>query len=290
MSGDSDKHLDMVDANHGSKRNSLHRLLGEQGLTWQPNRDTLVALISYGLVVGGLYVAFQILTTERVAANFIAFGPITLAGLGVALPVLYTVLVRRRPLADVGLTTRYLLPSLVLGLLLGWDTYRNTLATLDVAWTTKALPLVVMALAVGLFEAIFFRGWLQLRLEEAFGVVPGVVLGALFYSLYHVGYGMDGSEMLFLFGLGLVFATVFRLTKNVAVLWPFYTPIGGLYTNLTEGLTMPFEATYGFLVTLGLMFALIITGILVRWESVQKTEPSTEAPAHPLRALQVSDD
>jgi hypothetical protein len=204
--------------------------------------------------------------------------------------VLYTVLLRQRSLADVGLTTRHLLPSLILGLLLGWDTYRNTLATLDMVWTREALPLVVMALAVGLFEAIFFRGWLQLRLEEAFGVVPGVVLGALCYSLYHVGYGMNWNEMLFLFGLGLVFAAVFRLSKNLAILWPFYTPIGGLYTNLTEGLTMPFEATYGFLLTLGLMSAAIVAGVLVRWKRAQIGASSTETPAHSTMAMQVSDN
>jgi hypothetical protein len=72
-----------------------------------------------------LYIAFQLFTTERVAANFITFGPVTLAGLGVALPVLYTVRVRHRPLADLGLTMQRLLPSLFLSLVLGWDTYRR---------------------------------------------------------------------------------------------------------------------------------------------------------------------
>lgn len=278
----SGRQLDVTNARHTSQASSLHRILREQGLAWRPNRDTAVALLSYGLVVAGLYVAFQVFTTDRVAANFITFGPVTLAGLGIALPVFYTVLVRRRSLADVGLTTRHLLPSLILGLLLGWDTYSNTLATLDTVWTRQVVPLVVMALAVGLFEAVFFRGWLQLRIEEAFGVVPGVVLGALFYSLYHVGYGMNWKEMLFLFGLGLVFATVFRLTKNVVVLWPFYTPIGGLYSNLTEGLSMPFEATYGFLLTLGLMFAVIVTGFLVRRKNVKTT---AEAPARVSGAM-----
>jgi hypothetical protein len=69
------------------------------------------------------------------------------------------------------------------------------------------------------------------------------------------------------------------LTKNVAVLWPFYTPIGGLYTNLTEGLTMPFEASYGFLLTLGLMLAFIVTGILLQRKSAQNGLPSAGAPA-----------
>jgi membrane protease YdiL (CAAX protease family) len=237
----------------------LRQVLGD--IHWQPNRHTLVVLGSYLLVVAGLYIAFQVLTTERVAANFITFGPITLAGLGVALPVLYTVLVRHRPLADLGLTTRQLLPSLVLGLLLGLDTYRATLSTLNLMWTKELVPLVTMALAVGLFEAIFFRGWLQLRLEEAFGLVPGLVLGALCYSLYHVGYGMTSDELLFLFGLGLGFGAVFRLTKNVAVLWPFYTPVGGLYTNVSEGLTIPFEAAYGFVLTLGMMVTVVAVAV-----------------------------
>jgi membrane protease YdiL (CAAX protease family) len=234
----------------------LHRMLGD--VRWQPNRDTLVALISYVLVVSGLFTAFQVFTTERVAANFVTFGPVTLAGLGVVLPVLYTTLIRKRPLTDLGLTAHQLVPSLVLGLLLGWDTYRNTIATLNIAWTREMVPLMTMAITVGLFEAIFFRGWLQLRFEEAFGMVPGLVLGALCYGLYHIGYGMTWSEMLFLFGLGLVFAAVFRVTKNVAVLWPFYTPVGGLYSNLSDGLTLPFEATYGFVLTLGLMVAVIV--------------------------------
>jgi hypothetical protein len=174
-----------------------------------------------------------------------------------------TVLRRRSP-ADLGITWRQLVPSLILGLLLGWDTYRETLGMQSWQPTRETVPLIVMALAVGIFEAIFFRGWLQLRFEEAFGIVPGLILASLCYSLYHVGYGMTGREMLFLFGLGMVFAAVFRLTKNIFVLWPFYTPVGSLYTNVTEGLTMPFEATYGFLLTLGLIAVLIAAAEMAR--------------------------
>jgi membrane protease YdiL (CAAX protease family) len=230
---------------------------------WRPNRETLVAIGSYALVVLGLYVAFQVFTTQRVAANFVTFGPVTLAALGVAIPAFSTALMGRS-LAHLGLTARRLLPSLALGLLMGWDTYRNTLGVLDVDWGRELVPLVTMALAVGLFEGIFFRGWLQLRFEEAFGLVPGLILASLCYSLYHLGYGMAWEEMLFLFGLGLVFGAIFRLTRNVFVLWPFYTPIGGLYTNLSEGLVMPFEATYGFVLTLALMVAAVVIARMVR--------------------------
>lgn len=231
---------------------------------WGPKQETWVALASYLLVLGGLSLAFQVFTTARVAANFITFGPITLALLGIGVPAFYMTQLRRRSLADLGITWRQLGPSLILGLLLGWDTYRETLGALGWQPTRAMVPLVAMTLAVGIFEAVFFRGWLQLRFEEAFGIVPGLILAALCYSLYHVGYGMTGREMLFLFGLGLTFAAVFRLTKNVFVLWPFYTPVGSLYSNVNEGLTMPFEATYGFLLTLGLMAALLVSAGMVQ--------------------------
>jgi hypothetical protein len=191
------------------------------------------------------------------AANFITFGPIGLALIGIGIPVFYTKVVRHQPLADVGITKRHLVPSLALSLLLGYDTYRNTLASMDVTWDRSLVPVITMVLTVGLFEAVFFRGWLQLRFEKAFGLIPGLLLGALCYSFYHVGYGMEVQELAMLFFLGITFGAMFRLTKSIFALWPFYTPVGGLFNNLSEGLTMPFEATYGFLLTLGLMALLI---------------------------------
>ena len=43
---------------------------------------------------------------------------------------------------------------------------------------------------------------------------------AALYALYHVGYGMMGREMIFLFGLGVTYAIAYRLVQNVLVLWP----------------------------------------------------------------------
>lgn len=81
------------------------------------------------------------------------------------------------------------------------------------------------------------------RFEAAFGVVPGLLAAAICYSLYHVGYGMEPAEMLFLFGDGLTFGAMFRLTRNILVLWPFYTPVGSFYSNVKSGLALPFEAS-----------------------------------------------
>lgn len=245
-----------------TQRSLLGNIFGDVHAS--PNQETLVAFLSYILVLSALYIAFQVFTTARTAANFITFGPVGLALFGIGIPVFYMTLVRGRSLQDVGITVWQLIPSLVLCLILGWDTFRETLGRTGWQMAREFVPLVFMALAVGLFEAVFFRGWLQLRFEEAFGIVPGLILAALLYSLYHLGYGMTGREMLFLFGLGLTFGAVFRLTKSIFVLWPFYTPAGSLYSNVTEGLTMPFEATYGFVLTLVLMTALIAGAAVAR--------------------------
>jgi hypothetical protein len=116
-------------------------------------------------------------------------------------------------------------------------------ARIDPDW----VPLLVMSLVVGLFEAVFFRGFIQGRFEASLGVIPAVGGAALLYSLYHVGYGMGASELWFLFGLGLVYAVIYRLTTNVLILWPLLTPLGAFFNNLEAGnIQLPWESILGF--------------------------------------------
>jgi hypothetical protein len=41
------------------------------------------------------------------------------------------------------------------------------------------LPLAALSLTIGFFEAVFWRGWVLLRLEEAFGLVPTLIRDGL---------------------------------------------------------------------------------------------------------------
>jgi uncharacterized protein len=109
------------------------------------------------------------------------------------------------------------------------------------------VPLLVMSVVVGFFEAVFFRGFVQGRLEASFGVGPAVLGAAVLYSLYHVGFGMPVDEMVFLFGLGVVYAIAFRMVSNVLVLWPLLTPLGAFYNNLEAGdIELPWGSIAGF--------------------------------------------
>ena len=65
-----------------------------------------------------------------------------------------------------------------------------TLYGYDLPAPVDWVPLLMMSLTVGLFEAVFFRGFVQTRLEASFGPAVGVGGAGLLYSAYHIGYGM----------------------------------------------------------------------------------------------------
>lgn len=120
------------------------------------------------------------------------------------------------------------------------------------------VPLLIMALVVGVFESIFFRGFIQARLQDRWGDVPGVLAAAAAYGAYHVGYGMGVSEMVFLTGLGVVYAAGFALTRSLVVLWPLLTPLGSLFAQMEGGdIELPWASIAGFADVLAVMLVVL---------------------------------
>lgn len=222
-------------------------------------RDLAAVVLLYAGVVGLFRLAFVGFTTDSVAGLFLAFAAGML--LGVAGPVIYTRWVRHRPLQTLGLSLHGLGPTLALALSFGVVQFiimfRGYTLPAPVDW----VPLLVLSLTVGFFEAVFFRGFVQGRLEDSFGVGPGVTGAAALYALYHVGYGMAGGEMVFLFGLGVVYAIAYRLVGNILVLWPLLTPIGAFFNNLEAGdIVLPWASIAGFANVLAGMAVVIWLG------------------------------
>jgi membrane protease YdiL (CAAX protease family) len=226
---------------------------------WRVDRKDLV-------VIGGLYVAivalfrvaFTVFTADRVAGLFLSFGAALL--IGVAGPVVYTVWVRRRPLASLGIGLHNLRSTVRLGLLFAGVQFAITLWGYDLPRPVDWVPLLVMTLTVGMFEAIFFRGFVQGRLEAALGTAPAGLGAAALYALYHVGYGMGGVEMVFLFGLGVVYAVAYRLSENVLVLWPLLIPLGSFFAQLEAGDLvgeLPWASVAGFADVLAAMAVVV---------------------------------
>jgi len=226
---------------------------------WKPSRDLAVVAASWLLVVGALYTATVFVGQDVWGgmAYFILYAVVGATLFGVGLPLYWMVVVRRRTLADLGLTTRRWALSIVLQLIFALLQYIGTLAKTRLPSFEQFLPLLALALAIGFFEAVFWRGWVLLRLEDAFGIIPSILLGSLLYAAYHIGYGMPTNEMIFLFFIGLMFAVIFRLTKNILILWPIFQPMGQLVTLIKDQLMLPPLAALGFVEVLIAMFVLV---------------------------------
>lgn len=212
------------------------------------------------MVIGALYVAivalnsaaFLVFTVDQVAGLFLCFA--TALVLGVAGPIVYTVRVRHRPLSDLGLRRDNLRAAAGFALVFATVQFILTLWRYDLPAPVDWVPLLVMALTVGVFESVFFRGFVQTHLEARFGTVPGVGGAAILYGVYHVGFGMTGTDLLFLTGLGIVYAVAFAIARNLVVLWPLLTPLGSFYANLEGGdIELPWASIAGFVDVLGLM-------------------------------------
>jgi membrane protease YdiL (CAAX protease family) len=250
----------------------LQRVLA---LRWKPNRDLAVVGVSWLLVVGALYTANVIVGPDAGGGlpYFLLYAVLAATLFGVGIPLYWTVVVRQRPLADLGLTTRWLGLSMVLQLVFAVLQYMGTLANVQLPPFEQLVPLVALALAIGFFEALFWRGWVLLRLEEAFGVIPAVLLAAFLYAAYHIGYAMPMDEMVFLFFIGIMFAIAFLLTKNVFILWPVFQPMGQLVTLIRDELTLPLISTLGFVEVLIAMLVLV-------WLAGRYYRKVDEAPTH----------
>ncbi|HEX6197620.1 MAG TPA: hypothetical protein VFZ37_17010, partial [Jiangellaceae bacterium] len=73
-----------------------------------------------------------------------------------------------------------------------------------------------------------------------------------------VGYGMSATEIVFLFGLGVLYAIAYRLVNNILVLWPLLTPIGAFFNNLEAGdIELPWASIAGFVDVLAVMAVII---------------------------------
>ena len=209
------------------------------------SRDLAMIAVSYVAVVVAMRLAFVGFGTEHIPGLFLSFAAALL--LGVVGPVVYTVWNRGGSLADLGLRRDNWQTTAVLAVLFAVVQFAITLWGYDLPAPVDWVPLLVMALVVGVFESIFFRGFIQNRLEAHFGFRAGVGRAALLYGVYHVGYGMGLADIAFLTGLGVTYAVAFSLARNVLVLWPLSTPLGSFYAQVKNGdIELPWASILGF--------------------------------------------
>jgi membrane protease YdiL (CAAX protease family) len=202
-------------------------------LRWQPGRDTAIALLTALLMLPVYYIG----THNHGLIGLLVFVIFGNGVLNVLFPAYYLLVIRREKPEQLGITTRRLWLAVLLSALCSLFAWKGLQRELAAHAGVDLLPQLIFNGLI-LWEPFFVFGWLQLRFERAFGILPGIVLAAASFGAYHLGtYPLSGVAGLVLFGL--VFAILFRTTKNLLVLWPatwaVVSSIGTLQGNMQFG-------------------------------------------------------
>ena len=203
--------------------------------TFQPDKHTLIAfLLSGGVIVAS---AGQLLF-QNTAYGFIGrftFSMLMAVGFGIFGALYHTLVIQKMTLKDLGI--RFDLSGRMLLISIGLGIAQALLFTFEanqpLHFTTDHLEAIAYILLAGIFELVFFYGYLQHEFEKAFGVVPSLLLAAGIYSLHHIGF--QPGVYLDLFIVGLVFLGIFRSAgRYILVLYPFAWGVGACWDVLLD--------------------------------------------------------
>lgn len=211
----------------------------------EPGADTALA---FATAVAFSFCYFFGARTGSALASFLVF---TVLGTGVVcvlLPAFYVLVVRGEGLGALGITARGWRVSLAISAVFAAGSLPGLLRAAGDSGADPAPHVLVNALT--LWEPFFVFGWLQLRFERAFGVLPGVFLAALSFGAYHLG-TFPLPAVLALVGFGLLYAALFRAVgANLLALWPLAWAVGSGIGTLQGGFAFGWASVPGAAVLL----------------------------------------
>lgn len=186
-------------------------------IRWQPTKDTAIASILGFLViatsVGLLPFSFDAITGK--IGFYVLRDFVMIFVLGIAFPLYYALIIKREDLSEFGITKRKWLVSLIvdiiLAILLLFQFISEFGATgQEILLSSRAIgPIFYLIVIGGIFEVLFFWAFLRQRFENAFGIIPGIILATFFYTFHHAGFQPEFLKLSF---VGIIFASVFRIT------------------------------------------------------------------------------
>jgi membrane protease YdiL (CAAX protease family) len=234
-------------------------------------KDTGVAVIA-----GAVMIALSLLMIpfggDSIRDNVISFilrDLLMIFGLGVVFVSLYVEKKGKEVIAELGFTKRKWILSLIINIVLAAglltiflkDEVPENIASL------KNLYGATYILVAGIFEMTFLYGFLRMSFEKAFGIIPAIIMTSAFYSLHHAGFQ---PEFLHLFLVGLMYCSVFYITKNMLVIFPFFWGVGALWDVLVSS-----EAGDEIKNPVSFVIALIILIASVAWVLFRKWRVSS---------------
>ncbi len=246
-----------------------NKFLNKRWFAWNPSMDTIVALITALIMVGGGYYLLVHLPSGNGIKTI--YG-IIFTSLLVIFPVWWILRREKGSLKDLGIKKEGLTLSLIISILITLYFFYYTLSTYSF-YGANLIP-HFLANALILWEPFFIFCWLQLRFDKAFGIIPGILLAGAFMGAYHIGtYPMIEVIVLALFGI--LFAIIFRLTSNLLIMWPLTWSTSSAVGTLKGGFLLGWNDVILASIVLLIQFGVII--YLLKNKSAKNIDSSKES-------------
>lgn len=213
----------------------IFTLSSQTWVHWQLGWDIFVAAVTLTYMIPSYYLATHFF--HPVARyNFVFVNII----INVLFPAFYILRIRGEPTEHLGLTRRRWLSSLLISIALLAVSLPGAMIFLaGIPQELVFSTFIVNGLI--LWEPFFVFCWLQLRFERAFGILPSIILAGVCFGSYHLG--TYPNEMVVMLALiGMMYGTVFRLTKNLLIVWPLTWMGASTIGTVSGGLTFGWES------------------------------------------------
>jgi len=221
-------------------------------IRWEPGLDTILAFTTMLYMIP----SYNFMANNRhplAIYNFLFASLLVL----VLLPAYYVLKVRGEPLEELGFTKRHWLPSLLISLVIVSRLIPRTLGLLSTVPPELVLPTVIFN-GLCFWEPFFVHSWVQIRFERAFGIIPGILAAGLCLGSYHIG--TYPFEMVVTLGMvGLIYGVIFRLTRNLLILWPVTWTVASTMGTVSGGFT------FGWMTVWVYTAILLAQGIGIWW-------------------------
>ena len=203
----------------------------EKLLHFQFKRQGIVGLISGSVMV--LLSCAMNLFPDNMLAVLILRDILMIWGLGFMFPLYSIWRMEKQSLSVLGIGAKKWRISLLINVLAAFALWmifdQNNSETIH--FTKEIFYAVMYIFVAGIFEMLFIYGFLRYKFEQAFGIIPAIILTATFYSLHHAGFQ---PEFIKLFFVGVLYTTVFYLTRNILSIFPFFWGIGAVWDVLVN--------------------------------------------------------
>ena len=189
----------------------------------------------FGLLCGLIMVLLSIAMTlfNNEISNIILRDILMILFLGFFTPTYYILIIKKKTLSVLGIHKKKLTASIAINVITAISLLAMFISknTEDIVLNIYSFYAIAYILVAGIFEMVFIYGFLRYEFERAFGILPAILITAIFYSLHHAGFQPEFTKLFF---VGIMYVTVFYFTLNIFSIFPFFWGVGAIWDVLVN--------------------------------------------------------